>query len=149
MANACFRNDSFPASQKQAIVRPRLKKPSLDPLELNSYRPISNLSFTSKIVERLAVNRFNRHSNLHGLLPVHQSAYKPYHSTETAVAVVHDYIVRAIDDCDVVVMVILGLSAAFDTIIESLGSPKSLINSPYCRPIFPMHRTLFISFDDY
>ena len=120
MANACFRNDSFPASQKQAIVRPRLKKPSLGPLELNSYRLISKMSFTSKIVERLAVNRFNRHSNLHGLLPSRQSAYRPYHSTETAVAVVHDYIVRAIDDGDVVAMVLLDLSAEFDTVDHSI-----------------------------
>ena len=115
-----FVNGCFPASQKQAIVRPRLKKPSLDPLELNSYRPISNLSFASKILERLAVNRFNKHSNMHSLLPSRQSAYRQYHSTETAVAVVHDYIVRAIDDDDVVAMVLLDLSAAFDTVDHNL-----------------------------
>ena len=59
----------------------------------------------------------SRHSNLHS----RQSAYRPYHSTETAVAVVHDYIVRAIDDGDVVAMVLLDLSAAFDTVDHSQG----------------------------
>ena len=43
----------FPSLHKSAIVRPRLKKPHLDASDLSSYRPISNLSFVSKILERM------------------------------------------------------------------------------------------------
>ena len=42
----------LPALQKKAIVYPGLKKPSLDPDDLSNYRPISNLSFVSKLLER-------------------------------------------------------------------------------------------------
>ena len=50
--NASMRFGSFPTSQKTAIVVPALKKPSLDPLDMTNYRPISNLSFVSKLLER-------------------------------------------------------------------------------------------------
>ena len=75
MINRSFEQRRFPSSQKEAIVGPRLKKQSLDPADLKSYRPISNVSFISKLIERIAVNRFNVHANLFQLLPVHQSAY--------------------------------------------------------------------------
>ena len=52
MCNASLSSGTLPESQKHAIVRPLLKKPKLDPDDLNSYRPISNLTFTSKLVER-------------------------------------------------------------------------------------------------
>jgi hypothetical protein len=51
--------------QKQAIGRPLLNKPKLDPDDLNSYRPISNLTFTSKLIERIVATRFLKHVNDH------------------------------------------------------------------------------------
>jgi len=52
-----------------ALVTPRLKKPALDPDTASSYRPISSLSFISKLVELLVTKRFMSHVNLHTLLP--------------------------------------------------------------------------------
>jgi len=75
--------------------RPRLKKPTLDPAELTSYRPISNLSFISKTVERVVAARFSEHMEAEHLLPSHQSAYRAHYSTETAIAAVHDELVSA------------------------------------------------------
>ena len=94
MVNALFQQGMFPSSHKHAIVHPRIKKPSLDPLDIKSYRPISNLSFISKVVERLAVNRFSDHTSQHNFLPERQSAYRRYHPTETAVTIVYNDIVR-------------------------------------------------------
>jgi hypothetical protein len=50
--NQSLQTGVFPASQKAAIITPVLKKSSLDPCDMNSYRPISNLSFVSKLLER-------------------------------------------------------------------------------------------------
>ena len=73
----------LPFVYKSALVKPLLKKMSLDPSDLKNYRPVSNLSFLSKVLERIVLWQLNerlKHSNL--LSPL-QSAYRPNHSTET------------------------------------------------------------------
>ena len=100
-----------------AIVRPRLKKPSLDPNDLNSYRPISNLSFVSKIIECMVAAWFSEHAEIHQLLSKRQLVYRAYHSTKTAVTAVHNNLVRNVDKSGKVsVLVLLDLSSAFDTV---------------------------------
>ena len=80
--NASFSPGVLPTTQKHAIVEPRLKKTILDPDDLNSYRPISNLSFLSKTIERVMATRFNEHVESHNLLPSRQSSYRALHSTD-------------------------------------------------------------------
>ena len=116
MCNMSLEEGNFPNMLKATIVRPRLKKTNLDPEDLNSYRPISNLTFLSKTVERVVAIRFVEHAELHGLLPHNQSAYRSFHSTETAVLAVHNSIVRTIDSGKLCALVLLDLSAAFDTV---------------------------------
>ena len=116
MINKSFEDCCFPLSQKETIIRPRLKKSSLDPADLTSFRPISNLSLISKLIERAAASRFTAHASLFQLLPAHQSAYRQFHSTETAVLIVHNDIVRAMDSGLVSALVFLDFSAAFDTV---------------------------------
>ena len=116
MANKSFESGEFPETCQHAVVKPLLKKPNLDPFLPQSYRPISNLSFVSKLVEKLFLHRLNKHINQNKLLPTHQSAYRKYHSTETAVAIVVDDIRRAIDKGEVCALVLLDMSAAFDTV---------------------------------
>ena len=76
-----FEERIFPESHKHAVVRPRIRKPSFDPLDIKSFRPISNLTFNSKLTELLVVKRFYEHVGLYDLLPVRQSAYRQHHST--------------------------------------------------------------------
>jgi len=103
----------FPrCAQTRHRIQPRLKKPTLDPAELTSYRPISNLSFISQTVERVVAARFSEHMEAEHLLPSHQSAYRAHYSTETALAAVHDELVCNIDSGKVSVLVLLDLSAA-------------------------------------
>ena len=116
MANGSFTQGSFPDSHKHAVFRPRIKKPSLDPLDIKSYRPISNMSLVSKTVERLVLNRMDVHANRYGLLPTRQSAYRQHHSTETEVTIVHHDMERSTDADFVSALVLLVLSAAFDTV---------------------------------
>jgi len=116
MVNTSLKEGVFPETLKHAIVRPSLKKLTLNPDDRNSYRPISNLSFVSKIVERVVVARFSEHAEAQHLFPSRQSAYRANHSTETAVLVVHDAIVRSIDSRNICALALLDLSAAFDTV---------------------------------
>ena len=82
--NASITSGIIPAPLKSAVVTPVLEKPNLDPHKLSNYRPISNLSFLSKLLERCVYRRLLTHLTLNSFLPRHQSAYRPMHSTETA-----------------------------------------------------------------
>jgi len=64
------------------------------------YRPISNLPYISKLVERAIERRFISHASEFNLFPPKQSAYRQLHSTETAVMSVQSDIVRAIDNTE-------------------------------------------------
>ena len=116
LCNASFRYGIFPATQKRALVTPVLKKSNLDASNTDNYRPISNLSFMSKLLERCANHQMNAYLKENDLLPVTQSAYRKYHSTETAVLKVLSDVYAAADTGDVTLLALLDLSAAFDTV---------------------------------
>jgi len=78
------------------LISPLLKKPILDEEELSNYRPISNLSLISKIIERVVKSRLMTHLTSNSLLNFHQSAYCKHHSTETALLYIHDHLINAI-----------------------------------------------------
>ena len=79
----------FPSSFKQAIVHPLLEKPLPDD-DLNNFRPISNLNFTSKIREKVVASRIQSHLLSNSLSSSFQSAYRMFHSTETTLLSIHN-----------------------------------------------------------
>jgi len=107
---------NFPAIYKTAIVRPLLKKHNLPQNDLSSYRPISNLNFLSKILERIILTRINSHLQTFPSLCRFQSAYRKFHSTETALLRIHNDLLLASNQQRVSALILLDLSAAFDTI---------------------------------
>lgn len=114
--NISFQSGYFPASFKSAYVTPLLKKPGLDPLDPKSYRPISNLSVISKLLERLVSKRLVSYLSTNGLLPNLQSAYIVHRSTETAVLRVVSDILSALDSGNLALLALLDLTAAFDSV---------------------------------
>ena len=114
--NSSLLSGTFPSAARKAIIRPTLKKSSLDKNSLRNYRPVSNLSFLGKILEKVACSRLIKHMNENNLTDPFQSAYKSCHSTETALVKVKNDIMAALDVNQVVLLVLLDLSAAFDTI---------------------------------
>jgi len=64
VVNLSFAQDTFPEGGKIAMVKPILKKPTLDPFEMKSWHPISNTEFVPKLVERIAIQRFNSMSQI-------------------------------------------------------------------------------------
>ena len=111
---------SFLSEFTKSIVRPLIKKETLDPDELSNYRPISNLSFLSKTLERIVASQIDEYLHDNGLYARMQSAYRKYHSTETALIRVVNDIRRAINAQCESVLVLLDLSAAFDTIDQEI-----------------------------
>ena len=110
----------MPDSIKSAIVTPLIKKPTLDKEDLKNYRPVSNLPFVSKVIERVVDNQLRSHMSENDLFECMQSAYRANHSTETALVRVLNDILLAVDKKQMVGLVLLDLSAAFDTINHSV-----------------------------
>ena len=88
---------------------------SFDPNDLKNYRPVSNLSFLSKVLERIVLSQLNERLNNNLLSPL-QSAYRPGHSTETALLRIVNDLLTAMDNNKICILTLLDLSAAFDTI---------------------------------
>ena len=99
---------------------PLQKKPSLDRNIVKNYRPVSNLSFISKLIEKVVAKQLNKFISHEGLLNVNQSAYKSSHSTETALLKIQNDIALSVDSGKAVALTLLDLSAVFDTIDHSL-----------------------------
>jgi len=116
IVNLSLSSGTFPSLFKQATVTPLLKKPSLDKESLNNYRPISNLSFLSKLTERVVKDQITEHLSTNSMFNAFQSAYTKFHSTETTLLSVHDDLIQVMDKQQVSGLALLDLSAAFDTI---------------------------------
>ena len=97
-------------------MSPLIKKLTLDSEILKNYRPVSNLSFISKLIERIAAVQLIDHLKTNNLYEKYQSAYRALHSTETALLRVQNDLLQAVDNHGGAIHVLLDLSAAFDTI---------------------------------
>ena len=117
VANCSLQNYTLTPDMKRAIVCPSLKKPSLDYQLYKNHRPISNLMFLSKCYEKVAASQFISHLGKNKLEEMFQSAYKVGHScTESSLLRVHNNVLCALDDGMCVMLLLLDLSAAFDTV---------------------------------
>ena len=116
MVNVSVTDAVVPSSLKNASLHPLLKKQTLPYEEFSSFRPVSNLAFISKCVEKVVAAQTGQHVEDNNLNELYQSAYKQCHSTETAMIKVQDDILRAIDNNCCVILLLLDLSAAFDTV---------------------------------
>ena len=129
IVNASLNHAIVPLSLKTALIRPLLKKSGLDKEVLKNYRPVSNLSFISKVLEKVVAKRLDDHMLDNNLYSSVQSAYRERHSTETALLKVQSDILTALDSGSGAVLLMLDLSAAFDTIDH--GILLSRLNSLY------------------
>ena len=116
IVNLSLSTSTMPDEYKDAILTPLLKKITLDFELLKNFRPVSNLTFTSKVIEKVVASRMKEHIKENDLQEELQSAYKEYHSTETALMCVQNDILNSLDQGKCVLLILLDLSAAFDTV---------------------------------
>lgn len=115
LVNISLKHGVFATEWKEAIIRPLLKKAGMQ-LTCKSYRPVSNLPFLSKLVEKLVLQQTNHHCDTNAPLPDYQSAYRPGFSCETALVNIVDDILWAFEKQEITQLCLMDLSAAFDTV---------------------------------
>ncbi|XP_066016040.1 uncharacterized protein [Pocillopora verrucosa] len=96
----------FPDCFKLALLNPLLKKPTLDVEVFSNFRPISNLTFMSKLTEKVVASQLINHISSNGLDEILQSAYKQFHSTETALVQVFNDIILDVDRNKTVILLV-------------------------------------------
>ena len=120
IANLSLSEGCFASGFKMMQVSPLLKKSGLDCTDPANYRPISNMSTVSKMVERLVLVRLKQHLLASVNFNPQQSAYRTGHSTEMAIIKMLDDFYAGINNKQLIILVSLDISAAFDTICHSM-----------------------------
>ena len=86
---------------------------------LKNYRPVSNLLFLEKRIERIVSSRLNKHMVDNNLNLNYQFGYKKGHSTETLLVRALNDLLLACDDNKPTILMLLDLSTAFDTVDQT------------------------------
>jgi len=118
--NISLQTDTFPKAFKHGLVTPLLKKPGLDREVLSNYRPITNLSFISKVLERIVANQLDNPFSDHDILSPSQPVYRAYHSTETALLSFQNDLILSVGRGRGCVILLADFTAVFDTIDHEL-----------------------------
>ena len=96
--NTSLTTGIVPECFKSAIVKPLLKNPGLDVNDLKNFRPVPNLPFVSKILEKVVLAQLDSHLPRNNLREVCQSANRQNHSTETLLLSVTDSLLCKADN---------------------------------------------------
>ena len=116
IVNKSLLSGTFPSSLKTAIVNPIIKEFSSDRDSVKNYRPVSNLAFLSKLIEKAASFQLDDHLLKNELYGNNQSGYRKFHSCETSNINMYNNIMKDMDNGNVVVLLLLDMSSAFDTV---------------------------------
>lgn len=110
----------MPTFCKKAVIEPLIKKAGLDSTNVSNYRPISKLPFLSKILGKCVFMQLQVFLEAHGTLDIFQSGFKAFHSTESALLKVFNVLFLMTDSGDSAILVLLDLTAAFDTVDHTI-----------------------------
>ena len=110
----------FPKALKHSIVTPIIKDRKADQNDFKVYRPVSNTPFLGKLIEKVVLQQTTTHLETNGLFAKYQSGYRKHHSCESAMFRVMNDIMKAKKHGKSTVLVLLDLSAAFDTIDHTI-----------------------------
>ena len=117
--NVSLKQEVFPDSWKIAIIRPLLKKLGLDMIASN-YRPVSNLPFLSKVLEKIVLARYNNHCDRYNLIPSFQSAYRPKYSCETLMVKLVNDLLWSMKRKEATAVAVIDFSTTFDTVDHTI-----------------------------
>ena len=118
IVNKCILCGHFPDSWKQVKVGPLFKSGAKD--DINNYRPISILPTLSKLIEKFMQKHLMNYLNTFDVLHKFQSGFRGGHSTETALTLMTERRLKAINDGNIVGTIMINFRKAFDLVDHDL-----------------------------
>lgn len=116
LINKSLSTGIFPSKLKEGIIHPKIKNQNIMKDDPTNYRPITNIPFLAKILERIANDQLLTYLNIYNLLPTCQSGFRKFYSTETLLLDLCSQIINAQDEGKLSILALLDVSAAFDTV---------------------------------
>ena len=111
IVNLYLTTGDFPFSCKSSIVIPLILRSHVLTENVKKHRPVSNLSFLSKVIEKVISIRILGHILDNNVVDSFQSAYRASHSCETALLRVYNDIVTTVGKGNGSFLVLLNLFA--------------------------------------
>ena len=118
LVNSSLMSGYVPRDWKLGVVTPLPK--STDLSDVTQFRPITAVPGISKIVERVVHQQLSGYFEQHQLWSSAQHGYRRFHSTETALTVISDFVLSAMDDSELALVVLCDLSKGFDVVNHDL-----------------------------
>ena len=152
--NSCLVQSIFPSQLKKAIITPVIKDETKSHDDFKNYRPISNLEFLSKLLEKVVLKQLTKYLDEFSLYTKFQSAYRPNHSCETAMAYIVDDIQQFLENKQNAALIMLDLSSAFDTVDHQMLIDRLERDFGICDEALELirsylyERTFSVSIDD-
>ena len=115
LVNQSLVHGKFAEVWKTSVCKPLIKSLKLDKIK-TSYRPVGNLLYLSKVVEKAMLQQFTEHCGLHHLMPSYQSAYRKFHSCKTSLLNLVNTVLWNMESQCVTSVLVMGLSAAFNLV---------------------------------
>ena len=116
--NMCITQGVFPNEIKLARVVPVYKGNNKQ--TISNYRPISILTFFSKVIETIMYNTIAKFLETKGTIHDCQFGFRTNHSTQHAIITLVDKITKSVDSGDIVINLFVNLRKAFDTVSHSI-----------------------------
>ena len=116
--NKCIINGKFPNSWKQAKVNHLFKGGAH--ADINNYRPISIIPTLSKLIEKFMQNHLMTYLNTFDVLHQFKSGFRSGHSTETALTLMAERRLKAINEGKIVGTIMVDFRKVFDLVDHDL-----------------------------
>ena len=120
--NKSFEEGKFPTRLKVSKIVPLHKR---GPHEVQNYRPVCQVPGFSKIIEKAVISQLNDYNNKNFQDP-NQFSYRPHHKTQDAVLLARHTIEKEISQKKFVLVILIDLSVAFDSIDTETILPNKL-----------------------
>ena len=118
----------FPEVLKQALATPLLENEALNVNDVCSNRPVSNLPFLSKVIEKSVHIQIDMYLCENFLYGEFQSAHRSSFSCETALGKIYNDILSLLDTTSNAVLLLFDINAAFDSVNHNLLLAKLFEN---------------------